>query len=40
MDISYTVIDRTHRICPEYSDYKTKTKCKAIYYYQIYNFQA
>ena len=30
LDIPYTVIDRAHRIEPEYSDYKTKKKCKAI----------
>ena len=30
LDIPYTVVDRAHRIEPEYSDYKTKKKCKAI----------
>ena len=30
LDIPDTVIDRAHRIDPEYSDYKTKKKCKAI----------
>ena len=30
LDFSDTVIDRAHRIGPEYSDYKTKKKCKAI----------
>ena len=30
LDIRDTVIDRAHHISPEYSDYKTKKKCKAI----------
>ena len=30
LDIPDTVIDRAHRIGPEYSDYKTKKKCRAI----------
>ena len=30
LDVPDTVIDRAHRIGPEYSDYKTKKKCRAI----------
>ena len=30
LNIPDTVVDRAHRIGPEYSDYKTKKKCKAI----------
>ena len=30
LDMPDTVIDRPHRIGPQYSDYKTKKKCKAI----------
>ena len=30
LDIPDTVIDRAHRIGPEYFDYKTKKKCRAI----------
>ena len=30
LDMPDTVIERPHRIGPQYSDYKTKKKCKAI----------
>ena len=30
LDIPDTVIDRAHRIGPEYSDYITKKKCRAV----------